>query len=336
MKQVKFAIIGTSVITKKFLEVASSVPEFTLTAVYSRDLQKAKDFGASYGVTAFYDSLEALAADQEIDAVYIASPNSCHAAQTIQMMKAGKHVLCEKPIASNEAEVKEMEKVAKENGVVLLEAMRSVHDPAFLEIKEHLKKLGTLRYASLQFCQYSSKYDAFKVGADCNIFNPVYSAGALMDIGIYCIEAMLALFGEPLLVTGMGTFLRGGIDGAGAILAKYEEMIVELTYSKITGSQLPSQIQGEKGVMYISKIAEPNEVRIVYNDGAEEVIDLPVCKNNMVYELETFIKAVKGQKDADEFAQLSWEAIRITDEVRRQIGLTFPADQKIGENAYED
>ena len=157
MSEIKFATIGTSKITKTFLSAASNVPGFKLEATYSRNIKNAIEFGTPYNVTKFYDSLKALAEDRTIDAVYIASPNAFHCSQAIQMMKAGKHVLCEKSLASNKKEAEEMFRTAAENNVILLEAMRPVFDPGMDAVKASLNKLGVIRRATLNYCQYSSR-----------------------------------------------------------------------------------------------------------------------------------------------------------------------------------
>ena len=128
---INFAVIGTNFITDRFLEAASSVPEFCLKVVYSRRMERAQDYARRHGAELTFDSLDDLAACPDVDAVYVASPNCCHAAQSIQMMKAGKHVLVEKPVASNLREFRQMKETALEKGVILLEAMRSVFSPAY-------------------------------------------------------------------------------------------------------------------------------------------------------------------------------------------------------------
>ena len=116
---VKFAVIGTNKITDRFIEAAKFCRNFELTAVYSRTKKRALAYGSKYDVALAYDDLDELAASREVDAVYIASPNSFHAFQSIKMLKGKKHVLCEKTIASNKKELEQMLKVAKENGVIL-------------------------------------------------------------------------------------------------------------------------------------------------------------------------------------------------------------------------
>lgn len=324
---IRFATIGTSVITQKFLKISDQCPEFLLEAVYSRDLNKAELFAQKYNVKKAYHVLDELVADEEIDAVYVASPNSMHFQQNMMLLKSGKHVLCEKSMGSNKTEVEKMFNTAKEHGVILLEAMRSIYDPGIKVIKKNLYKLGCIRKANLQYGRYSSRYDDFKRGEVQNIFSLDLSAGALMDIGVYCVHTMLELFDSPDCIYAVPVILNNGIDGAGTILAKYDQMIVELSYSKITNSCTPSQIQGENGVMLISDISSQRNIVIIYNNGTREEIEVERCDNNMVYELQYFIRAIKHELDVVRYQQISYKAIDIMDLARKQMGVVFPADQ---------
>ncbi len=325
---IRFAVIGTNKITDKFIQAASLCKDFKLTAVYSRTKERAIEFGSKYGVTIVYDDLDELAASNEIDAVYVASPNSFHASQSIKMMKGKKHVLCEKTIASNQKELKEMIQASEENGVVLLEAMRSVFDPGFKVIQDNLYKLGPIRRVTFQYCQYSSRYDNFKKGIIENAFNPIFSNGGLMDIGVYCVHPLVKLFGMPKKIWFNAVILENGIDGAGTIMVQYKDMQGELIYSKITNSALPSQIQGEKGSMIIREISDIREVTIVYNNGEKEEISIiNKYDNNMYYEVEEFIKLIQTKENAKIHNQYSLMELEIMDEARKQMGLKFPADQ---------
>jgi predicted dehydrogenase len=325
---VRFAVIGTNKITDNFLAAAKLCKEFKLVAVYSRTKEKAMQYASKYGAALVYDDLEELAASKEVDAVYVASPNSLHAYQSIKILSGKKHVLCEKTIASNKRELEEMLKAAEENGVILLEAMRSVFDPGFKAIEDNINKLGTIRRATFQYCQYSSRYDNFKKGIIENAFNPAFSNGALMDIGVYCIHPLVKLFGMPKNLWGNAVILENGIDGAGTIMVKYEHMQGELIYSKIANSKLPSQIQGEKGCMIIKEIPDTREITIIYNDGQTEEIVIEKYDNNMCYEVEEFIRLIQIKSTAQQHNQYSLMQLSIMDEVRKQIGLTFPADMQ--------
>lgn len=292
----KWAIVGTSNITEKFLEASKLCEGFEFYASYSRTLEKAKQYMETHGGKKYYDSLETLCADPEVEAVYVASPNYMHCTHTIQLLRAGKHVLCEKALASNYKEAQLMVETAKENGVLLMEAMRNIHNPGFDTVRENIDRLGTIRKFYFQYCQYSSRYDSFKEGAHHNIFDKKCSAGALMDIGIYCVEPMVQLFGIPKKIYAASTMLRGDIDGAGTVLADYGEMVGELSYSKITHSYLPSEIQGEKGALFIDSLATPVEVTFISNKGEKEVLYSQPCSNNMNYEIAKFMKAITVQK----------------------------------------
>lgn len=324
---VRFALIGTNFITDNLMDAGSQCEGFKVQAVYSRSMEKAKEYAGKYGIEDCYDSLEALAAAENIDAVYVASPNALHAKQSIQMMKAGKHVLCEKTIASNSGELEQMLKASEENQVMVLEAMRSVFDPGFAAIKENLPKLGTIRRATFQYCQYSSRYDNFKKGIIENAFKPELSNGALMDIGVYCVHPMVKLFGLPNEISAHCLKLSNGVDASGTIVAMYDEMQAELMYSKITNSALPSQIQGEEASMIIKEIPDTTEIEIVYRSGEREKIKIEKKANNMYYEIEEFIRLAEAKESAKVHNQSSVLELKVMDEARKQMGIVFPADQ---------
>lgn len=324
---IQFAVIGTNVITDNFLEAASRCEEIALGAVYSRSLDRAREFGAKYGVTKVYDQLEDLAADPDITFVYVASPNSFHCSQSILLMEHKKHVLCEKAIASNEKELRQMLQTAADNQVILLEAMRTAFDPGFLEVQSQLKNLGTIRRVSFQYSKYSSRYDKFRAGIIENAFDPKFSNGSLMDIGVYCVHALIHLFGRPESIQATCVKLHNGVDGTGTILAAYPDMIAELLYSKIANSYLPSEIQGEDATMIIDEINSPKQIVIHYLDGRKEQIDVEKDSNTMLYELQAFLDMIQGKGTAMEYNQYSIMELEMMDQARRQTGLVFLADQ---------
>jgi scyllo-inositol 2-dehydrogenase (NADP+) len=327
---VRFGVIGTNIITDKFLEAVENVQDFVLTAVYSRKEETARAFADKHGVKDIYTNLEEMAASEEIDAVYIASPNSFHAEQAIIFMNHGKHVLCEKAIASNTAELRKMIDTANRNKVILMEAMMSTFTPNFRSIRDNLKKIGKVRRYFAHYCQYSSRYDTYKQGTVLNAFNPAFSNGALMDIGIYCVYPMVVLFGEPLHIKANAFMLDSGVDGEGSMLASYEDMEGVIMYSKITNSYIPSEIQGEEGTIIIDHINMPTKVEIRYRDGRIEDITVPQESNIMCYEVEEFISLLHSgslQSQINSHGN-SMGVMKILEGSRKQVGLVFPADNK--------
>ncbi|MDO5407028.1 MAG: Gfo/Idh/MocA family oxidoreductase [Eubacteriales bacterium] len=326
---VRIATIGTNFITRWFMEALQHCDDAVCAAVYSRKEETARAFAAEYGVATCYTDLEALASAPDIDAVYIASPNSLHCQQAILMMEHGKHVLCEKTIASNSAELAHMLETAKKNHVVCLEAMRSVFDPGFAAIEDNLPKLGKVRRVSFQYGKYSSRYDKFKAGIVENAFDPAFSNGALMDIGVYCVHPLVKLFGMPERIMADALKLENGVDGAGTILASYGHMQAELLYSKITDNRLPSQIQGEEATMLIEDIPHPCELTICYRDGRKEVLAVEKeGASNMIYEIRIWVELIEHGGDPEQYNAASVMELQVMDEVRRQTGIRFPADEE--------
>jgi predicted dehydrogenase len=325
---ISFGIIGTNWITDRFLAGALLHPRFKLSAVYSRTEERANEFARKYDIPHTYTDMDAMFAGGKIEAVYIASPNSLHAEYAIAAMNRGIHVLCEKPIASNGRELEAMIDAAKRNGVLLMEALKSTLMPGFGAVREGIGQIGTVRRYFASFCQYSSRYDAYRAGTVMNAFRPEFSNGSLMDIGIYCLYPAAALFGRPNAVKASGFMLESGVDGEGSILLQYDDMDAVVIYSKITSSAIPNEIQGEDGNLVIDKISEPETVQLKYRDGRIVDLSKPTVEHNMFYEVEEFISLIEeGKKEsAVNSHELSRIVMEIMDEARAQIGLVYPAD----------
>lgn len=329
---IRFGMIGTNQISERFIDAARHVEDCKLAAVYSRTEDRGREFADKHGIPGVYTDLEEMAQSGAIDAVYIASPNSYHAGQAIACMRQGVHVLCEKPIASNAAELREMIEVAREHGVLLMQAMKSTLMPNFAAVRDNLHQLGKVRRYFASYCQYSSRYDAYKQGDVLNAFRPEFSNGSLMDIGIYCLYPMVVLFGKPDTVRANGVLLESGVDGEGSLIMSYGDMEAVVLHSKITNSSLPTEIQGENGNMRIERISQPESVHIEYRDGRTEDISRPQAANTMEHEIREFIGLIgEGLTESSINSHANSLAVmEIMDEARRQIGLVFPADAGSG------
>ena len=331
MKQkIRFGVIGTNVITEQFIKAASKCEAFELSAIYSRTKTRGEAFAKTYGVRHVFTDLEELLTSDVVDAMYIASPNALHADQAILCLNHQKHVLCEKPLASNIKEVEAMIEAAKANQVVLMEAMKTTLFPNFKVIQENLHKIGTVRRYFSSFCQYSSRYDAYKAGTVLNAFNKELSNGALVDIGVYTIAPMISLFGMPDEIKASAYLLESGVDGEGTVVFKYPEMQATVMYSKISNSYLPAEIQGEEGSLLMNRINQLNTVTIHYRNGRVEEIAIEQDEDNMIYEVQEFINLILNDQKESQINsyQFSHDVMKVLDEVRRQIGLVYPADLK--------
>ena len=303
MDKVRFGVVGTNFISDWVIAGARQDERFELVAVYSRTQETADAFASKHNIPYTFTSLEEMAKSPLIDAVYIASPNFLHASQSILCMSYGKHVLCEKPFASNAKEVRAM----------------------------------IVRRYFACYCQYSSRYDKFKEGIVLNAFKPELSNGAMMDIGIYTVYPMVVLFGRPKKIDASGIVLSSGADGQGAVNFLYEGMNATVLYSKIANSALPTEIQGEEGnltldrINIIRKVTYSPRLAPAMGKGPEPVPeDLSVVadKDEYYYEVAEFINLVLSGKRESEINSLdnSLITLEIIDEVRRQLGILYPAD----------
>lgn len=327
-KKVRFGVIGTNNISTRVMTAAKLDERFELVAVYSRKQETADEFAKKHDIPHTYTDLEEMAKSDLIDAVYVACPNSLHAEYSILCMSHGKHVLCEKPFASNLKEVKAMIDASKKYDVTLMEAMKPPMEPNFKRIMEEVKNIGTIRQYIASYCQYSSRYDNLKNGIVENAFKLELSNGATMDIGVYTIYPMVALFGRPNRVQATGLKLSTGVDGHGAVNFEYDNMTATVLYSKIANSYLPMEIQGENGVIQSLKCNYLDDVKLIANDGTETIISEPQG-NTYYYEIAEFIDLVlTGKRESEILSHRNSRiTIEIVDEIRRQLDVIYPADK---------
>lgn len=365
MKRTRFGIVGTGRISDWVLKGAVMEPRFEAAAICSRSLEKGQAFAAAHGIPKVYTDIEEMASDPEIDAVYIGTPNSTHKSLAILCLNKGKHVLCEKPMASNAVEVKEMVAAAKANGVLLMEAMISTLCPNFIATREKLKELGSVRHYFASFCQYSSKYDLVKriiAGEDDSqvpsSLNPECCGGALMDIGIYTVFPMVALFGRPKGIKAEVTTCevpvrfdklsdREGvsdresgwerIDLQGSVVFEYDGMSAAVIYSKIADSNLRTEISCDGGIVSLDQVHICREAKMTLRGaptsgraaGPQAIdISVPVDPDEYLCEFREFINVLEsGRRESSvNTLETSLVTAEILDEIRRQAGVVFPTD----------
>lgn len=297
---VRFGIIGTNWISGDFVKAVKSTEGCEVRAVYSRKKETAEEFIKKYEIEngKIFTNLEEMAESNEIDAVYIGSPNSLHGKQALIFLRNKKHVICEKPVATNMEDFNEMVKTAEENGVTFMEAMKTTFLPNIWAVRENLHRIGDVRNITANFCQYSSRYDLLKKGELTNVFDPKFDGGAAFDIGVYPLYFVLSLL-EFQIIYRDKYILSSGIDGAGTIILNYGDKVASIIYSKITETNIPSEILGEKGSIVIDHISTADKVEVIMRDGTREDISRPQEKNQMVYELKEFLSLIeKGETES--------------------------------------
>ena len=313
---VRFGIVGTGRISDWVLKGAAQDSRIKVTAVCSRTVEAAEAFVQRNTLAAgatIYISVEEMVADPQVDAVYIGTPNQTHCEYTITALNAGKHVLCEKPLAINAEEGRRMVEAARRSGCLLMEAMISTLNPNFTEAVARMNEIAPVRNYSSYFCQYSSKYEALKRGEVATAFKPG-TAGALRDVGVYTLYPLVALFGRPATVTAKIAKVStpdGDTDVYGTAHLGYDEMDATLTWSKAYDSFQPTEIAGENGNLILDEIHIARKAEIIPHAAptsgqgpkpGRTIINEGLPLNEYYYEFKEFadlIEAGKTESDSN-------------------------------------
>lgn len=324
----KVGIVGTGMIVGMIApHLADWDIQVTAIAGTPRSVDTMERMANEYGASGRYTDWHDLLADDGVDTVYVAAPNFLHYEISKAALEAGKDVICEKPLTSAYDEAAELATLAEEQGRMLWEAVVTTRQPNFANIRRMLPRVGTIKVVTVNYSQYSSRYDAFREGTVLPAFDPAKAGGALMDLGLYTLTFTLGLFGEPISARYLPNVERD-IDTSGIALLSYDGFTAVNVCAKDSGAPCYAIIQGTDG--YIRMDSAPNAcgaVTLHLNDGTEEFVDdrLPV-----MWEAE--FKEFRRQQDEGDFDECrrqlreSLLVNRIQNDIRREAGIRFPTD----------
>jgi predicted dehydrogenase len=296
MPPLRFGILGTAKIARSFAAGVLPSQHAAVTAVASRDAAKARAFAQEAGLARHFASYEALLADRDIDAVYIPLPNSLHAEWSIRALQAGKHVLCEKPLAATAAEAREMFDAARRRGVYLVEGYPYRSQPQTLKMRELLDGgvIGDVRLIQGSF--------GFTLGAGENIrLHPQLAGGALMDVGTYPVSlARMIAKARPIRVHAVAEWSASGVDRALAATLVYASgLLAQITCSFNTCGHRQALIAGTNGVIqttYLNHTSVPSEAVLQLRVGTDKnAIDTVVqtsTTNGFLAQADAFARLV--------------------------------------------
>ena len=244
-------------------------------------------------------------------------------------MKAGKHILCEKPMATTYIDCDGMVLQAHNSHVILLEGMRTLFAPGFARLHQLIPEIGTLRRITAGYCQYSSRYDALLSGQVPPVFDPACCGGALMDLNLYNIHFVVGLFGEPNQVKYTANMERG-IDTSGILTMEYNSFKAVSMAAKDCGAPARYVIQGTKG--YILQKSTANwcgGVTFHPNQGKEEHFNLNGGRPRQAAEFHAFARAIEGgdQELCSRMLDTSVAVSRVLTVARRSADIKFPCDK---------
>lgn len=327
----RFGTIGSGWITDEYIHGALDSCLWQLTAVYSRTEERARAYADRHGAKLAFASVQAMAASPEVDAVYVASPNALHYQHCKVLLEHGKHVICEKPLCAQADKVRKLQAIAAAQGVVFLEAIMFLHLPQRKLLEETLEQLGPISLAKIDFCQRSSKLDAYQKGELPNIFNPKLETGALMDLGVYCVYPALYLFGRPERFQIVPRMLESGADGAGVITMEYPDKLVALTYSKLGQAGANTDFQGPEGTLLVESISRIAGLSLWRKDGSTETIYGGDEKYQLMgWEAKDFYRYItEPEASKEEYTACSRLAVDVAEfleEARKKAGIHFESD----------
>ncbi|MGD0389673.1 MAG: Gfo/Idh/MocA family oxidoreductase [Tepidisphaeraceae bacterium] len=334
--KLRWGILGTGNIAGQFTAGLKTSQRGLAAAVGSRNPQTARAFAKTHDLGRALGGYEALIADAEIDAVYNSLPNSLHADWTIRALEAGKHVLCEKPLAMNAAEAVRMFDAAQKSGRVLAEAFMYRSHPQTLAVIQAVQSgaIGELRLIRSSFCFRTRKTEG-------NVrFVRELGGGGLMDIGCYCINfARLFAGAEPAAVHAVAKFHDAGVDElAAATLLFPNGTISSFTCGICAHADNAAYLCGTEGFIEIPVPWKPLPgSTFIVTRGNEPRMDKPQSTSPPPRQVHT-IDAPGNMYgiEADDFAAAALDGqpprisrqdsignMRVLDEMRRQIGLEF-------------
>jgi predicted dehydrogenase len=321
-------VVGTSIISDYFIDALKQTRGFTLYGVFSRSLEKAQAMATRHQAPKAYAEWSTLLEDPAVDVVYVATPNDLHAPHSIQLMEAGKHVICEKPYVLNLAEFTQVQAVSERTQRFCFDAITTLHLPNLEHARSALQHIQPIKLFSSAMVQYSSRYDALLENTLTNIFDPNHGGGALMDLGVYPITLAVALFGTPISIHYEANCIPNGIDTSGVLVMDYGTFKASLVVGKDSHGPNATHIAGEKGHLHLPM--QPSRftgVELLVKNASTQ-LGVEQVPNPMVYEIQAFadIVAANDWPRYRKLMTLTQQVIEILDEGRSQIGLRFPSD----------
>lgn len=328
MKEIRLGTIGSGPIVHSILDNVAVTDGIRLAAVYSRTEEKGKQLAAEYGADKVYTDLDEFLEDEEVNVVYVASPNLLHYEQTKKALLAGKNVVCEKPFCTKAEQARELAALAKEKHLLLVDAVPTAFLPNFEVVKRELPKVGKVKLVLGNFSQYSSRYDQVLEGGKPNVFNPEYGGGCLMDINFYNVYLNIALFGKPQEAIYFPNIYEGLADTSGILIMKYDGFVSESAGAKDAWGVNSFQIEGEKGYIYVKSGSNRMAgVQVVTKD-SEENFNEQEKPNPWYYEVGKLTSLLLNEDYETIYQGLDVmvDVMEVLELARKKAGILFPND----------
>ena len=319
MAKFRWAYVGSGSIAKS---TARSITkgEHEITAVFSRNHVKAKEFASKYSAEAF-DSFDGMLEKALFDGVYVATPHTSHIEYSVKAMRAGRPVLCEKPVGVSVGDVDILIETARENNVFFCEAMWTWFSPVAATVKKWIdeKRIGKIKDVHIDYA-----FPGIMMSKSSRLLMPETAGGALLDIGIYPITYCFNLFGCPEKIECEGV-VKSGIDVEETVKLGYDgfECTLEISLLKLKEG---CRITGKEGKINVPMFHMAKSAVLRTNAGTESFSG----RTDYLTEFSRVAEEIRAGKTESSFIPLdsTRECMRIMDECRRQMNLIYPFEKQ--------
>lgn len=325
-QSIRWGIIGTGIIARKFAADLQLLPDAQLTAVGSRSQSTAREFGRLFNIPSCYGRYEELAADSQVDVIYIAAPHVFHFENTMLCLKNGKAVLCEKPFSINAQQAEIMINCAREKNLFLMEAMWTRFLPVITRLCQLLdeKIIGDIKFVTANL--------GFKTdfGPEHRLMSLKLGGGALLDIGVYPISLTSMLLGVPDTLTSMVQYAATGVDEQAAILFKYANNVLAAIHTSIkvqTSNEM--LVVGTKGQINLdAPLYRPGKLTLQLEGQSKQEIMAPCTGGGYQYQAAEVMLCLREGKTESRIMSLAdtFSVMQIMDRIRAQWGLKYPGE----------
>lgn len=325
MKEYRWATLGCGVIANQLAQAMEKQGR-KLYSVANRTYEKGVRFAKTYQIEKVYHQIDELFEDETVDIIYISTPHNTHIEYLRKALNAGKHVLCEKAITLNSAELEEAVHIAKKNQVVLAEAMTIFHMPIYRLLKEKMTAgdLGPLRLIQMNFGSYK-EYDR-----NSRFYNRNLAGGSLLDIGVYALSFVRwFMSSKPEEIMTQVKFTETGVDEQAGILLKDEEEEMATVILSLHAKQ-PKRgtIAFDKGYIEIYEYPRGEEAVITYTEsGFKETVKAGLTADALRYEVADMEKSVCGEKD-EMYLNYTIDVMDMMTAIRQKWNMKYPEEER--------
>ncbi len=327
----KLGIMGHGPIVNNFLDAVTYIDNATAAAIYNRpgSAEKGRSIAEKFSIPAIYNDFEAFLADETVDTIYIALPNSLHYEYAMRALDAGKNALVEKPFTATSSQARRLIQSARDKKLFVFEGITTCFLPNVKKVHELLPLIGDISLVRCNYSQYSSRYDQLMNGELTNMFDPRFAGGSLMDINSYNVHLMAELFGEPQFIEYFPRMGPSGVDTSGIAVMQYDTFPAALSGAKDSSSDSFTIIQGRFGNLTIEGPAGVAAgVTLALRGQEPEHYNLHTFSNRQCYEIAEMARILEEKDFAarDRLLDHSLLVARLLEEARQSAGITFQCD----------